>query len=98
MTVPSARSRPEPEVLDAPERGRFELLEDGAVIGFADYRVADGGRVVMPHTVIDVDRRGEGLGDVLVGVAVAALRARGLEIVPTCWFVADHLQRHPGGG
>lgn len=49
--------------------------------------------VEMPHTVVDPQRRGEGLGDLLVAAAVAELEARGLEIVPTCWFVADHLAR-----
>lgn len=87
------------DVRDVPERGRFELVESvegGAtsVVGFADYEVR-GNVAVMPHTVISSDRRGHGLGDVLVGAAVQELRGRGLTIDPVCWFVADYLERHP---
>ena len=74
----------------------LESVEGGAtsVVGFADYEVR-GNVAVMPHTVISSDRRGHGLGDVLVGAAVQELRDRGLTIDPVCWFVADYLERHP---
>ncbi len=84
------------EVRDAAGRSRFELIDDGTVVAFAEYRAEGTDRVVMAHTVVDPQRRGEGLGDMLVGAAVAELEARGLEIVPTCWFVADHLTRRTG--
>lgn len=83
------------EVRDSAERSRFELLDSNSVIGHADYHLTGDGIAVMPHTVIDPNRRGEGLGEVLVGAAVRELRGRGLEIDPTCWFVADYLRRHP---
>ena len=82
------------EVRDAPDRSRFELLEDGELLGVADY-VVRGDTAEMPHTTIRADRRGEGLGDVLVAGAVQALTRRGLEITASCWFVADHLARNP---
>ena len=85
------------EVRDAPERSRFELVDDGEVVGVADYSVR-GDVAVMPHTVIDPQRRGEGLGDVLVAGAVAELVGRGLSIDARCWFVADYLDRHPEAG
>jgi hypothetical protein len=53
------------------------------------------GVVEMPHTVIDPDRRGRGLGDVLVGAALDRLAARDLLVIPACWFVGDYLKRHP---
>jgi predicted GNAT family acetyltransferase len=83
------------EVRDSTERSRFELLDSNSVIGYADYHLTGDGTAVMPHTVINPNRRGEGLGEVLVGAAVQELRARGLEIDPICWFVADYLHDHP---
>src|SRR3954452_6488982 len=84
-------------VRDAPDRSRFELVEDGTVIGIAEYVVSDD-VAVMPHTEIAADRRGGGLGDVMVAGAIAELTGRGLRIDARCWFVADYLQRHPEAG
>ncbi len=52
------------EVIDVPERHRFEILEDGQSVGFCDYHENADGSVTMPHTVIDPSMRGRGLGDV----------------------------------
>ena len=82
------------EVRDAPDRSRYELLDDGEVVGFADYR-DDGTQVLFPHTVINPDRRGGGLGAVLVRHALDDVRAKGRTIVPTCWFVAEFVDLHP---
>jgi predicted GNAT family acetyltransferase len=82
-------------VRDNPTASRFELVDGAEVIGIAEYQFTDPGVAVMPHTVIDASRRGQGLGDVLIESALKDLSARGLRIVPACWFVADYLQRHP---
>jgi predicted GNAT family acetyltransferase len=81
------------EVRKVPERSRYELLVDGEVIGIAEYRAQDG-VVVLPHTVIDPARRGQGLGDVLVEGVLADVRSLGAKVVPACWFVADYVERH----
>ena len=82
-------------VQDVPERGRFELQRGGELLGFADYRSIGDDVVEMPHTVISPEHRGKGFGDVLVGGAVRQLHERDVAIVPTCWFVAEYLERHP---
>lgn len=82
------------EVRKAEDRSRYELVEDGSVIGFADYR--DQGDVVeLPHTVIEPRRRGEGLGAVLVRGALDDLRPSGRRVLPTCWYVAEFIDAHP---
>ena len=77
------------------ERSRYELLVDGEVVGFAEYRPGAGGRVVFPHTVIDADRRGQGLGAVLVRGALDDVRARGGAVEPRCWYVAQFIDENP---
>ena len=42
----------EPNVVDNPEAGRFEVLVDGEVAGFADYRRTESS-VAFTHTVIE---------------------------------------------
>jgi predicted GNAT family acetyltransferase len=76
------------------ERSRYELLVDGEVVGVADYYV-DGGTWTFPHTVIAPERRGQGLGAVLVEAALDDVRRAGGRVVPTCWYVAEFIDAHP---
>jgi uncharacterized protein len=76
------------------ERGRYELVLDGAVVGVADFQV-QGDRVVMPHTEIVRQRRGQGLGAVLVQGALDDVRATGRTVVPVCWYVGEFLRDNP---
>jgi predicted GNAT family acetyltransferase len=82
------------EVRRNDERGRYELLEDGEVVGFADFVDADES-VVLPHTVIDPAKRGGGRGALLVQGALDDIRAQGRTVVPTCWYVRDYMAEHP---
>ncbi len=84
----------DPAVRDAPEQQRYELVIDGEVAGFADYE-RRGDELVLPHTVIDPRRRGQGLGAVLVAGVLEDVRRRGLRVIPTCWYVAQYLRHHP---
>lgn len=85
------------EVVDNAERSRFELVRGGDVVAFADYRATgpDGSTLVMPHTVVDHDKRGRGLGAILVRGALDQIRERGQMIVPQCWFVAEFVETNP---
>ncbi|MGE0794968.1 MAG: GNAT family N-acetyltransferase [Acidimicrobiia bacterium] len=78
----------------APESSRYELVEDGAVIGVADYR-EQGDVVVLPHTLIDPSRQGGGLCAELVGAVLDDLRSRGRQVVPACWYVREFIDQHP---
>jgi predicted GNAT family acetyltransferase len=88
MTTPATQVR------DNPDRSRYELVVDGAVVGIADYR-AEGDVVVLPHTVIEPARRGQGLGAVLIRHVLDDLRSKGKTVVPACWFVAEFIETNP---
>ena len=64
------------EVVEAPERDRFELLRDGELLGFVEYR-AGGKSLIIAHTEIDAGHEGEGLGSTLVGGMLDQLREAG---------------------
>jgi predicted GNAT family acetyltransferase len=96
-------------VRDNPERSRYELLVDDVLVGIADYVIdrkgasdgdrmgpgdGDGTVLVFPHTVIDADRRGQGLGAVLIAGALDDVRAKGRTVVPRCWFVAEFIEQN----
>jgi predicted GNAT family acetyltransferase len=73
---------------------RFELRVDDTLASIADYRVL-GNRVTMPHTVTAPDYRGQGFAAEVVRAALDDARARGLQVVPTCWFVAEFIDANP---
>ena len=81
-------------VRDDGEHSRYELSVDGEVVGIAEY-VLEGSTVVLPHTVIAVDRRGQGLGEVLVRAALDDARELGRTVVPDCWYVRQFIDEHP---
>ena len=74
--------------------GRYELWADGELAGIADFHVT-GDSVVLPHTVIDPSRRGQGLGAVLVKAALDDIRDAGRTVVPACWYVGQYIDEHP---
>ncbi|HEY7072001.1 MAG TPA: GNAT family N-acetyltransferase [Acidimicrobiales bacterium] len=81
-------------VRNDPDASRYELVEDGTVIGVADYRI-DGDVATFPHTVIVAQRRGEGLGAELVRAALDDTRAQGRRVVARCWYVAEFVDENP---
>jgi predicted GNAT family acetyltransferase len=81
-------------VQDNPARHRFEILLDGEVGGFADYRVRDGAVVVL-HSEVDPAHRGKGLGGILAQQSLDTLRERGEKVVPACPFYAKYVAEHP---
>jgi predicted GNAT family acetyltransferase len=84
----------ETSVVDVPDRGRFEVLLDGRVVGLASYHVENGG-MTLPHTEVDPSVGGRGIGKVLVAGVLAAARERGLYVLPYCSFVRHYIQQHP---
>lgn len=76
------------------QSGRFVIEIDGRAVGLADYHDR-GGRRVFPHTEVLPDYQGRGLATILVAEALSQTRAEGLRIVPTCWMVAEYIDKHP---
>jgi predicted GNAT family acetyltransferase len=81
-------------VEDNVELSRYEIKDDGRVVGVADYRVQDD-LVVLHHTEVDPARQGAGLGAELIQAALDAIRERGQRVVPQCSYVADFIAEHP---
>jgi hypothetical protein len=84
----------DPRVVDNPEAGRFEVLVDGEVAGFAEYQRTKSA-VAFTHTVIDPAFEGRGLGSVLARGALDATREARSPVLPFCPFIRGYIQRHP---
>lgn len=81
-------------VEDNVELSRYEIKDDGRVVGIADYLV-ENDLVVLPHTEVDPARQGAGLGAELIQAALDAIREQGKRVVPQCSYVADFIADHP---
>ena len=82
------------EVVDNTGESRFEILVDGKVAGFADYRLLPT-KIVLTHTEVLDAYEGQGLAGKLVGYALDMSRDTGLRVVPLCPYVAKYIERHP---
>jgi predicted GNAT family acetyltransferase len=85
------------EVVEVPDRGRYEARLDGRVVGVADYYVT-GDRVVFPHTQVEPALEGRGVASQLARQALDDARDRGQRVVPACSFFRVYLRRHPEDG
>jgi uncharacterized protein len=82
------------EVRDAPDRQRYEVLEDGTLAGFAAYR-DHGGTRVFTHTEVFPAFEGRGVGSVLARGALDDVRASGRTLVARCPFIRGYIERQP---
>jgi predicted GNAT family acetyltransferase len=72
---------------------RFELDING-MTAVANYQL-DGGVMTFTHTEVPPQARHGGIASQLTAGALAAVRARGLKIVPRCSFVRAYVDKHP---
>ena len=81
------------EVSDHPDRNRFELEEDGALVGLVTYRLTEG-TIDLLHAEVDPDHRGRGLAGMVVRVVLDDARSRQLSVLPHCPYVAAFIDGH----
>jgi len=82
------------EVVDQPDRRRYEAVVDGVVGGSAHYEL-DGDTMTFTHTEVDDEFEGQGVGSELVRRVLDDVRERGLRIVVRCPFIRSWIERHP---
>lgn len=75
-------------------QGRYELLDNDEVVGFAEYTV-DGEAVVFTHTEVLPGHEGKGYGSTLAKLALDEVLASRRKIVARCEFIAGYVKRHP---
>lgn len=81
------------EVRHVPERRRYELIDDGRAIGFAD-AIEQGETITIPHVEVSPELNGRGYGSLLMKGVVEDAQRRGKRIQPICGFAAAYLRRH----
>lgn len=72
---------------------RFEV-EVGGVLSVAEYE-RRGTEMIMTHTFVPPQLRGQGIAEKLVRAALEHARNERLRVVPACSYVAAFIKRHP---
>jgi uncharacterized protein len=73
---------------------RYELLDDGKVVAFAQYELA-GDAVRFTHTEVMSGNEGKGYGSALAKKALDHACAEDKQLVPLCGFIAAYIEKHP---
>jgi predicted GNAT family acetyltransferase len=82
------------QVVNVPERQRYEARRDGVALGVVGYEQTDE-QIVLTHTEVDPSAEGQGIGGQLVRGVLDDVRAQGLAVQPVCPFVQGWMERHP---
>ncbi|MQY25296.1 GNAT family N-acetyltransferase [Nocardia aurantia] len=83
------------DIHDNPGANRYEITDDGAPAGFAEYELS-GDTIDFTHTEIDSAFGGRGLAKQLVAAALSDARRRHLAVLPHCTYVRKVIAEHPG--
>jgi predicted GNAT family acetyltransferase len=84
-----------PDVIQNQELDRYELVVDGDLAGFTEYRL-HGHDIVFTHTEVTTIEREHGLGGRLVRAALDQVRDQtDYRVVAQCPFVSKWMSEHP---
>ncbi|MET1037079.1 MAG: GNAT family N-acetyltransferase [Aeromicrobium sp.] len=81
-------------VQDNPADSRFEIVVDGQLAGYVDYR-RDGDEYALPHTRVYPQFGGRGIGGQLITGTLTEIASRGGTVLPFCPFVPKVIRDNP---
>jgi predicted GNAT family acetyltransferase len=82
-------------VENQPDQSRYALLQDGEVIGVAEYEVR-GDAIVFTHTEVEEAKREKGMASTLVRTALDDVRENSdRRVIASCPYVRSWLSAHP---
>ncbi|MEQ8239955.1 MAG: GNAT family N-acetyltransferase [Cyclobacteriaceae bacterium] len=67
-------------------KGSFFIKKEGKRIAEMTYSLAGSDRIIIDHTYVGEELRGQGVGDKLVRKAVDFAREKSMSIIPLCPF------------
>lgn len=79
---------------DRPERERYEIVVDGELAGFVEYRDRNGA-LDLVHTEVLPAFEGRGLAGRVAQFALDDARRQGRQVVPSCSYIARYVERRP---
>jgi predicted GNAT family acetyltransferase len=75
--------------------GEFFLEENDGRLALMTYKKSGDDKIIIDHTEVDPNFRGEGLGEDLVAAGVKHARENNLKIIATCPFAKKVIDDNP---
>jgi uncharacterized protein len=80
---------------EADKKGTFYIEEDGERLAEMVYTLPVPGKMIIEHTFVDDELRGQNIGFRLVQSGADYARKNGLKVIPTCVFAKAVFDRKP---
>ncbi|ENX12310.1 hypothetical protein F895_03237 [Acinetobacter sp. CIP 64.2] len=80
---------------DDGKHGTFQLFEGEVLAGEMAYTWAGGEMLIIDHTDVNVDFRGQGVGRKLLDELIAFVREREVKVIPLCPFAKSVFDKDP---
>lgn len=82
------------ELRNNPAAHRYELLDNGNLVGFAQYELTEDA-IRFTHTEVLPGNEGKGYGSALAKQALDHASAENRKFIPVCEFIAGYIKKHP---
>lgn len=76
-------------------KGIFIAEENGVKVGEMTYSQAGADKIIIDHTDVNPEFKGQGVGKKMVEAAVAYVRENGMKIMPLCPFAKATFDKNP---
>ena len=81
------------DITDQPEAHRYEARKGGELAAIAEYNLLTDA-IMFTHTEVMPAFEGQGVGSAIARHVLDAARARGLQVIPVCQFIAGYIRKH----
>ncbi|MDT3426734.1 putative GNAT family acetyltransferase [Paenibacillus forsythiae] len=78
--------------------GRFYIAGDAEDLAEITYKLDNSKTMIVDHTYVSEQLRGQGAGEQLVKAVVDKARSEGLSVIPQCSYAAHQFKKHPEYG
>jgi predicted GNAT family acetyltransferase len=76
-------------------KGSFYVEVNGALLAEMTYSMAGPNKMIIDHTAVSDELRGQGIGNLLVDAAVSYSRDNNIKIIPLCSFARSVFNKTP---
>lgn len=84
------------EIEDNGKKGRFVIYENNEFAGEMTFTWVAATRIIIDHTSVEDDFKGEGIGKKMVLESVRFARKREIKIIPLCPFAKHVFDKEEG--